>query len=152
MRSPAETNTWEYWIPGWNQALLWRDIFGGNLGSGISKKFGIVSGSATSDLEGQANSILGESRESYLEDRAHTEMREDTAYQRAVADMKAAGLNPFTIGASGAPSSSSSANSDYISNKLQVLGYILDLKNLDAKNRQITNQAIGNVLGLFKKK
>ena len=102
------------------------------------------------NLEQQAQSILGEARNEYLADREHTEAREDSAYQRAVSDMRKAGLNPYTVGSNPAPSSASSVGSNVISNKLQVLGYILDLKNLDAKNRKITNDTIGSILNALK--
>lgn len=148
MRSSAQTNTFEYWIPGWSQFLLLRDLIHGDLSGGISRTFGGLGNysQSSSELASQASQVLGEARSEFLADREHTEAREDSAYQRAVEDMRKAGLNPYTIGASGAPSSASSVGSDMISSKLQVLGYILDLKNLDARNRQITNQAIGSVL------
>lgn len=108
-----------------------------------------------SDLDSSVTSILGEvsdnSRQQYLEDREHTEQREDTSYQRAVADMRKAGLNPYTVGSSPASSSTSTVGENSIQTKLSMLGYILDLKNLDIKNRQVTNQAIGNLLKAIKK-
>lgn len=107
------------------------------------------------DIDADVSSILGEvsdnSRQQYLEDREHTEQREDSAYQRAVSDMRKAGLNPYTVGSSPSPSSSSSVGEHTIQSKLSMLGYILDLKNLDIKNRQVTNQAIGNVIKMIKK-
>lgn len=89
-------------------------------------------------------------RQDLLEDRDHTEMREDTVYQRGVEDMRKAGLNPYTIGANPSPSSSSSVGENMINNRIQMLGYILDLKNLNARNREITNNAIANVLKILK--
>lgn len=98
--------------------------------------------------------ILGEvqnqARQQYLEDRQHQEMREDTAYQRGVEDMRKAGLNPYTIGANPAPSSSSSVGENSIQSKLSVLGFILNLKNLDLKNRQVANQEINTILRVMK--
>lgn len=98
--------------------------------------------------------ILGEienqARQEYLDDRAHTEAREDSAYQRAVADMQKAGLNPFTVGSNPASSSSSTVGEKSITNRLQILGYLLDLKNLDIKNKQVANQQINTVLNGLK--
>ena len=94
----------------------------------------------------------GSNKSAYVEDREHTEMREDTAYQRAVADMRAAGLNPYTIGAHPASSTPSTVNAQTLTNNLQMLGYILDLQNLSLKNKQTTNDMIGDILGFFKKK
>lgn len=95
--------------------------------------------------------VANDATSQYLDDRAHTEMREDTAYQRSVEDMRKAGLNPYTIGASPAASTPSQAGSLSIASKVQVLGYLLDLKNLDAKNRQITNNTLTSLLGTFAK-
>lgn len=153
MRTASETPTWEYWIPIWNLVLNARDQIQGNT-SGFNN-FGRLFGHGTKDdksiqnTEALTSDILNSSRQEFLEDRAHTEMREDTAYQRAVADMRSAGLNPYTIGASSAPSSSSSVGSDSVTTKLQTLGYILEMKNLSIKNRQVTNQMIGKLLDTF---
>lgn len=157
-RSSAQTNTWEYWVPFYSGYLAARDMVNGESPfSFIGHAFGSgtkdgTSGSNSYSLESESRDILNTARDELLADRDHTEMREDTAYQRAVKDMKEAGLNPYTIGAQSAPSSASSVGSDMVSNKLQILGYILDLKNLDAKNRKITNDSITNVLSVFKKK
>lgn len=95
--------------------------------------------------------VLGQvaisSRDEYLQDREHTEMREDTAYQRAVNDMRSAGLNPYTVGSSPAASSSSSVGENTIATQLQMLGYVLDLKNLDIKNKQLANTILSSILG-----
>ena len=91
--------------------------------------------------------VLGDAREQALEDRAHTEMREDTAYQRAVADMKAAGLNPLALGGvNPAASSPSSANIDSFNAKLDMLGYVLNLRNVNMSNTQKANQMLGDLL------
>lgn len=97
----------------------------------------------TSSLFNQVNS---QARDEFLADREHTEQREDTSYQRAVSDMRSAGLNPYTISAAPVNSSASSVGENTIQSKLQMLGYVLDLSNLDAKNRSITNNLIGNIL------
>lgn len=94
--------------------------------------------------------FTGNSRNSYLADREHTEQREDTAYQRGVKDMQAAGLNPYTIGANPSPSSSSSVGAQSVAADLQTLGYILDMQNLSLKNKKITNDLITSVLGSLK--
>lgn len=142
----------------WQFPWAWNSIgaIRNNLSDGYH--FGdIISGYAgfsrdeNKSLSDAANSVLGEARSEYLADREHTEMREDTAYQRAVADMRQAGLNPYTVGGSPASSSASSVGSSVITNKLQVLGYLLDLKNLDAKNRQIANNAILGFISALKK-
>lgn len=142
----------------WKFPWLWNSFgaIGNNLSDGyqfgdLTLGYAGVSRDTDLSLANQASQILGEARTQYEEDRAHTEMREDTAYQRAVADMRKAGLNPYTIGASPAASSASNVGADIITNKIQILGYLLDLKNLDAKNRKITNDAIGNVLGILSK-
>ncbi len=93
-----------------------------------------------------------EANDAYLADREHTEAREDSAYQRAVADMRSAGLNPYTVGSSPASSSVSNVGSQTISHKLDMLGYILDLKNLSNKNVNTANNILGNILGFIKKK
>lgn len=102
----------------------------------------------------ESSRILGEvinnSRQEYLEDRAHTEEREDTAYQRAVADMRKAGLNPYTISTSGAASSTSSVGENTITSKIQILGYLLSLRNLDLKNRQVANSEVNTLLNAIK--
>jgi hypothetical protein len=99
---------------------------------------------------GSFNELLGQvqdtSRQEYLEDREHTEQREDTAYQRSVEDMRQAGLNPYTISASPANSSASSVGQNSIASKLQMMGYILDLKNLDIKNKALANGVLGNII------
>ena len=95
--------------------------------------------------------VTANAQSTYLSDREHNEEREDTAYQRGVADMRAAGLNPYTIGANPAPSSSSNANAGALGYQLQVLGSMLDIANLSIKNRKVTNDLIGDILGFFKK-
>lgn len=109
------------------------------------------------NLAGNINSLFNPSaaaastRNEYLADREHTEMREDTSYQRAVKDMQAAGLNPYTIGASPANSSSSNVGELTASYRLQMLGNLLDVANLSLKNKKITNDSITSILGFFKK-
>lgn len=49
----------------------------------------------------------------------HAEMREDTAIQRAVADMKSAGINPI-LGFSGAGAASSAAGATDVSAEAQI--------------------------------
>jgi len=149
--------SWSPWI--WNVGSNWKsnlsdgyhfgDILGGFYGfnRNTPKEEDI-----TSDLSSQISSVLSNSRSEYLEDRVHTEAREDTAYQRAVADMQAAGLNPYTIGSTPASSSSSSVGENTIMSKLQAVGYIMDLKNLDLKNKELANGVLGNILGFLAKK
>jgi hypothetical protein len=91
--------------------------------------------------------VMSDSRQEYLEDREHTEQREDTAYQRAVTDMRSAGLNPYTVGSSPAPSSVSSVGEHSIMSKLQAVGYILDLQNLNIQNKKLANGVLGTILG-----
>lgn len=143
--------TWHYWVPGVAQATLLHDIFtnglSGHVGRFMSGMFSPDgSNGLNNNLAIQAQTLSESARDQFLADREHQEMREDTAYQRGVADMEKAGLNPYTIGANPAPSSASSVGGDTLTNKLQVLGFMLDLKNLDAKNRQITNNLITGLL------
>ena len=101
-------------------------------------------------IEDYGQSILGyvsnNAREEFLEDRAHTEMREDTAYQRGVEDMRKAGLNPYTIGANPSPSSSSSVGENSIMTQLQIVGSLLDIQNLSVRNKSLINNIIGTAL------
>lgn len=136
---------------------LWSTLFGkGNMEINAVQSMNgetpeaLKSPSFDEDTTEILGEVLSDSRKEYLEDRAHSEMREDTAYQRAVEDMRKAGLNPYTIGSTPANSSASQVGAQTIASKLQVLGYILDLKNLDLKNRKITNDTITSILKILK--
>lgn len=114
--------------------------------------FSSTFGNILSFLQGSGILQFGSgNRKEFLEDREHTEMREDTAYQRGVEDMRKAGLNPYTIGSNPAPSSVSTVGQNSVTNRLQMLGYILDMQNLSLKNKKLTNDLIGDVLGFLKK-
>ena len=71
--------------------------------------------------------------------------REDTAYQRMVADMKKAGLNPWTGISTGGSSSApmQAPQKSALEGMLNILGYNVD--RTDKKNRQL-NQAISTGL------
>lgn len=132
-----------------NDGYQFGDISAGLFGiDRTSVAEGVNEAQATQVMDPQT--ILGEvtndSRQQFEDDRAHTEMREDTAYQRAVSDMRKAGLNPYTVGASPAAASASKVGENNIANKVQMLGYLLDLKNLDFKNKQLANSVIGNLI------
>lgn len=56
--------------------------------------------------------------------------REDSAYQRMVADMKKAGLNPWTgISSGGLSSSNVNPSMDSLSSLIGILGSMIDVKN-----------------------
>lgn len=100
-----------------------------------------------------AGGLLGSSSGNYqafLEDRAWTAQREDTAVQRRVEDMRKAGINPYTIGASSAGSTASTANSDSVQNRLQLLGSILDIGNLSLKNKKLANDKLSTFLNFLR--
>lgn len=75
----------------------------------------------------------------------HAEQREDTAIQRAVADMKAAGINPI-LGFSGASSASSNASTSNLGARSNLeVAKIAGLIN-------IVSSAIGLAGAFFRKK
>lgn len=70
--------------------------------------------------------------------------REDSAYQRMVADMSKAGLNPWTgISSGGLSTSSESPTKSALSTIIQLLALANDATNKKDKN----NQWIGNFIG-----
>lgn len=157
-KSQATTNLhWSPWI--WNVGKNWKSNlsdgyqFGDILGGWFGFDRHYDDGSASIE---QASNILGEaqanSRQEFLEDREHTEGREDTTYQRSVEDMRKAGLNPYTIGANPAPASASTVGENSIMTSLQVVGSILDIQNLSVKNKGLINNIIGNILKSYARK
>lgn len=121
--------------------VSWKDFNGGFWREEEDPAYNIED---TSDF---LTETVNNARTEYLEDREHTEMREDTAYQRAVADMRAAGLNPYTIGSTPASSSASSVGENTLMTKLQAVGYVLDMKNIDINNKRLANGILGTILG-----
>ena len=81
-----------------------------------------------------------------LEDRDYQASREDSAYQRQVADMKAAGINPALAGGSGGGASSAAqADSSIDKDPVQggsILSTALQLKQMSI-NQQLAQAALG---------
>ena len=81
-----------------------------------------------------------------LEDRDYQASREDSAYQRQVADMKAAGINPALAGGSGGGASSAAqADSSIDKNPIEsgnLLSTALQLKQMNI-NQQLAQAALG---------
>lgn len=105
----------------------------------------VVSNSANNLDEANAR-LLEQNRQFALEDRAFNAMREDTAYQRSVADLKAAGLNPWLAVSNPASSQpvSNVAGSNIEAQKIRQGYYQLFQKTMnDAINTTIkgTNSA-----------
>lgn len=112
-RDVSERNWWEYWIPGWSQALLTKDLFTGNLGKGISKSLGGtgkqpgILGQITGETAAQAQyenqlSLQKDAQQFTAEQNALDREFASSAYQRGVSDLQAAGLNPWMLGSSAA--------------------------------------------------
>ena len=81
-----------------------------------------------------------------LQDRDYQASREDSAYQRQVADMKAAGINPALAGGSGGGASSAAlADSSIDKNPIEsgnLLSTALQLKQMNI-NQQLAQAALG---------
>lgn len=78
----------------------------------------MISGMSTGIGNATANTLTG-SNDYYDSALAHAEMREDTAVQRAVADMKSAGINPI-LGFTGTGAAQSAASSSNVTAQAQI--------------------------------
>lgn len=112
-RQVSDRHAWEYWIPGWGQALLTKDLFTGNLGKGISRSFGGtgkqpgIIGAITGETAAQAQfenqmALQKDAQQFTAEQNAMDRDFASSAYQRGVSDLQAAGLNPWMLGSSAA--------------------------------------------------
>ena len=63
--------------------------------------------------------------------------REDSAYQRMVADMKAAGLNPWTgVASGGSPTSATNPSMDSLTSLISVLGGLLKTEDVFTRSNK----------------
>lgn len=76
----------------------------------------MMAGGPTANIGYQAQKIDSTNAETALN---HAERREDTAIQRQVADMKAAGLNPILAATHGYSGASSAASAKSIANEAE---------------------------------
>lgn len=80
-------NWWEYMIPGWSGMAGTHQLF-----KGIGNLFKGISGKTSAEATAKANETNIANQNYWNEVQMQ---REDTAHQREVADLQAAGLNPW---------------------------------------------------------
>jgi len=145
MRSGEWKQTWkDNFSDGYQPGDLLSSIFNHNRKKAESDEV-----SALNQQIDLLNQNYGNLSEMFEKDKAETYAREDSVYQRGVEDMRKAGLNPYTIGASPSPSSASSVGANNIQTTMSMVGYIMDLKNIDAKNKATANSLLGNILSFI---
>lgn len=76
--------------------------------------------------------------------------REDSAYQRMVADMKKAGLNPWTgVSSGGSPTSATNPASARLDSLLGMLNYNLDAMERENKYKKGVSDSVVSWLKVF---
>lgn len=115
----------------------------------------MMSGMSTGIGTATANTLAGD--DYYDSALAHAEMREDTAVQRAVTDMKAAGINPI-LGFTGTGAASSAASSSNVSAQASIkaqkiaslIGIVSSAMSLAAGIPGLSNAYHGTNIGFRK--
>lgn len=105
---------------------------------------------AATNLSWMMDQFTNSAREAALQDRAWTAQREDTAVQRHMADLKAAGLNPWlAVSGQGAASSASgvaSSQGEAMQNAASALQVIKEVGLANNEDLQHVTSAIKNVM------
>lgn len=132
---------------GW-QFSLWKNLFKGvsnfSLSNGVTSLLNKVTGASLTGAEQQANAFTAQQAQNQMD---FQERMSNTAYQREVADMKAAGVNPALLYGSGSngattPSGASGASvSPSPGDFVGLLGQIANLSLLKAQKRLLDEQA-----------
>lgn len=131
---------------GW-QFSLWKNLFKGvsnfSLSNGVTSLLNKVTGAGLTGAEQQANAFTAQQAQNQMD---FQERMSNTAYQREVADMKAAGVNPALLYGSGSngattPSGASGASvSPSPSDFIGLLGQLQNMYLLKAQRQNIQAQ------------